>query len=99
MIPGKKTVAAPVVAQATAAVAAPAGNTASRPSTPKGTKPPFLLKYAEKDAEGKIGAFQILTGLFQSETKSGETFYKGTDRNSGVVYVIMPNNFEEKKQA
>lgn len=60
----------------------------------KGTKPTHVLKYKE----GKDGKFVRITGLFESVTKGGETYLKGTDRENGITYVIMPNTFDAKRE-
>lgn len=84
-------------ATSAAATAAPAavGNQAGvgRSFTPaaKGTKPSLVLKY--KDETGK---WQLVTGLFESENKNGEVFYKGTNKESGISYIVAP--YSEKKR-
>lgn len=61
----------------------------------KGTKPSHVLKYRE----GKDGKYVRITGLFESQTKSGETYWKGTDKENNITYVIMPNTFDASKRA
>ena len=75
--------------------AAPVSKAAPAAGGVKGTKPSHVLKYKE-GAEGK---FIRITGLFESTTKAGEKYLKGTDKESGVTYVIMPNTFDANKQS
>ena len=90
MIP-KKQNAAPVQAQAPRAAAPAVGG--ETPAFAKGTKPSHVLKYKE----GPEGKFIRITGLFESVTKAGEKYLKGTDKENGVTYVIMPNTFDANK--
>lgn len=86
MIPKKN---APVSApKATAPVAS------ETPAFAKGTKPSHVLKYKE----GQDGKFVRITGLFESVTKGGEKYLKGTDKENGITYVIMPNTYDANKQ-
>lgn len=60
---------------------------AARSPAPKGTLPQYILKV--KDAEGNI---HTLTGLFESTSKKGETYFSGKDRESGATYYVMINS-------
>lgn len=84
MVPGKRS---SVVSNSNAA----AGKSNFTPAA-KGTKPALTLKF--KNDQGK---WETITGLFQSEGKEGEIYYKGTDKNSGVAYLVA--EYREKKQA
>lgn len=64
------------------------------PAFAKGTKPSHVLKYKE----GQDGKFVRITGLFESVTKGGEKYLKGTDKENGITYVIMPNTYDSSKQ-
>lgn len=58
----------------------------------KGTKPALTLRF--KNEQGK---WETITGLFESQSQEGEIYYKGTDKNSGVSYLVAP--YKEKKKA
>jgi hypothetical protein len=49
--------------------------------------PQYILKF--KDADGSI---KTLTGLFESVSKKGQTYFSGKDRESGVTYYVMTND-------
>ena len=67
------------------------GKAANFTPAAKGTKPSLTLKF--KNEQGK---WETITGLFESE-KDGEVYYKGTDKNSGVSYLVA--SYKEKKKA
>jgi hypothetical protein len=89
MIPRKSNAAAAPVAAANNSPAKGGDFQASA----KGTKPSHILKFKE----GKEGKYVTVTGLWESQTKAGESFLKGTDKESGVTYVIMPNTYTGPK--
>jgi hypothetical protein len=68
------------------AAAAPAVAQTQTSGAPK-VLPQFILKY--KDADGTI---KSLTGLFESVSKKGQTYFSGKDRESGVTYYVMTND-------
>lgn len=69
-----------------ASAAAPVAVQAQSGGAPK-VLPQFILKY--KDADGTI---KSLTGLFESVSKKGQTYFSGKDRESGVTYYVMTND-------
>lgn len=86
-IPGRGTPAGrPQVAQS----AAPVAQAASTGGQAK-VLPAFILKF--KDADGSI---KTLTGLFESVSKKGQTYFSGKDRESGVTYYVMTNDKASK---
>jgi len=48
-----------------------------------GNKPTHVLKM-----KGEDGKLVTITGLFASKTKSGEDYLSGTDKESGIKYVV-----------
>jgi hypothetical protein len=57
-----------------------------------GNKPTHVLKM-----KGEDGKLVTITGLFASKTKSGEDYLSGTDKESGIKYVVYVKS--EIKQA
>lgn len=78
-IPGRQ--ARPAAASSAAAVQS--GSTGGQARV----LPTFILKF--KDADGSI---KTLTGLFESVSKKGQTYFSGKDRESGVTYYVMTND-------
>lgn len=70
--------------------AAPVAQSASTDSQAR-VLPQYILKF--KDADGSI---KTLTGLFESVSKKGQTYFSGKDRESGVTYYVMTNDKASK---
>lgn len=79
-IPGRPVGARPAASSAPAVASTSTGGQAK-------VLPQFILKF--KDADGSI---KTLTGLFESVSKKGQTYFSGKDRESGVTYYVMTND-------
>jgi hypothetical protein len=53
------------------------------PQQGAGNKPTHVLKM-----KGEDGKLVTITGLFASKTKAGEDYLSGTDKESGIKYVV-----------
>lgn len=72
--------------------AAPQGAVASgNAAGGKGTQPSHILKFKNPET----GKYERLTGLFVSESKDGGSFLKGMDKNSGVTYIVVTNDYNK----
>jgi hypothetical protein len=59
----------------------------------KGTKPTKVLKFKNPET----GKYERITGLFESEGKDGSKYLKGTDKESGVSYIVVDNDGPRKQ--
>lgn len=63
---------------------------AAKPATTAsegGGKPSHILRVRKGDE------FITLSGLWEAEDKNGNSFLKGTDKESGSTYFVMLNSF------
>lgn len=77
-----------------AANAVRTGGTTAVAAKTAGVRPVYDLVFKEIDSNGKTdpdAKYIKITGLFANETKSGEVYYSGSDKESGRKYCLFPS--------